>query len=151
MTRSRKILHLDDDQQLLDLVRTRLKPLGYEVISLSDPDQLVARLLETNAQVVLLDINMPNTDGLNLLREIKRHNGGIQVIMLTGMVSMMTLLRSMRWGAEACVFKPIKDFALLESAVSDSFQKLDRWWNALEQLKAMKAVEESTNESAACN
>lgn len=143
MTRSntRTVVHLDDDPAMLSIVKAKLSKSGYEVVSTSDPSQIVKTVLTSNAQVVLLDIDLPNTNGLDILKQIKADNGGIQVIMLTGVVSMMTLLQSMRWGAEACVFKPIKDFDELTDAVGHAFGKLERWWDALDELRRLKNEE----------
>jgi FMN phosphatase YigB (HAD superfamily) len=44
----------------------------------------------------------------------------------------------MRWGAEACVFKPIEDFNELTGHVDEAFKKIDHWWAALKELKALK-------------
>lgn len=136
--RSRTILHLDDDPQILDIVNLKLTKAGYDVISISDPSLLIETLVETHVQVVLLDIEMPGADGLQLLQEIKKHNGGVHVIMITGVVSMLTLLRSMQYGAEACVFKPIREWDKLVELVEGVFKKIDRWWSALEELQSRR-------------
>jgi phenylacetyl-CoA:acceptor oxidoreductase subunit 2 len=78
---------------------------------------LQRELLVRDCRVVLLDIDMPQINGLEALREIKQHDGGIQVIMLTGLVSMNTVLESMRLGAESCLFKPVTDVAPLLDAI----------------------------------
>jgi DNA-binding NtrC family response regulator len=68
------------------------------------------------------------------LRQIKRHDGGIQVILLTGLVSMNTVLDSMRTGAEACLFKPIHDFDELYEVLDAAYAKVGRWWRTLQDL-----------------
>ena len=82
-------------------------------------------------------------DFVDVQQEIKRLDGGIQVIILTGLVSMNTVLQSMRWGAEACLFKPLTDFAPLDSALQSAFVKIDRWWLALQDLTDRKRQETS--------
>lgn len=139
MDRNRLVLHLDDDLSVVRIVAHELKKLGYQVISLQEPERLISVLLETNARVVLLDVDLPGTDGLQLLQRIKQHDGGIQVIMLTGMVSMTTLLQSMRWGAEACVFKPVTDFSRLAAHLAATFAKIDGWWRTLHELSVRRS------------
>jgi DNA-binding NtrC family response regulator len=134
MNQERTILHVDDDPRILRVVRKILEADGYKVISLDDPSQVTKRRLESGARVVLLDIDMPETDGLTVLRDIKCEDGGVQVIMLTGIASMNTILQSMRWGAEACVFKSITDRSFLLSRVNSAFEKIDCWWNTLDEL-----------------
>jgi DNA-binding NtrC family response regulator len=135
----RTILHIDDDPAILRLVAARLKEQGYDVISCGDPSHIEELLLATNARIVLLDITMPNADGLELLKEIKAYDGGVQVIMLTGLVSMNAVLDSLRNGAEALYFKPILNFEPLLEILSDSFRKTDRWRQTLEELRMRRA------------
>ena len=134
----RRVLHVDDDPQILRLVAQRLNQNGYEVISIQEPDRAISTLLDCDCRVVLLDIDMPDISGLELLKRIKSHDGGLQVIMLTSLVSMSTVLESMRWGAEACIFKPLTDFSPLLDAMQASFAKVDRWWDALKDLSQRK-------------
>jgi DNA-binding response OmpR family regulator len=144
MSYRKTILHIDDDPQLTRLVAQYLGPLGYEVTSLNDPEQTLRVLSDSHHRVVLLDIEMPNVNGLTLLQEIKRAYGGSQVIMLTGLVSVQTLLQSHRWGAEYCIFKPLTSGAPLVEAIEAAFRKIDHWWNALEELsKQRRSLEDN--------
>ena len=131
MNTKRIVLHVDDDQAILDLVGMSLRKRGYTVISICDPRIAQATLWESGAQVIILDIEMPGMDGLTLLKEIKQHDAGIKAIMLTGRVSMDTVLDATRLGAEECVFKPIKDLKNVGDAVERCFQNIDSWWDAL--------------------
>jgi len=146
MHQNRTILHVDDDPSLHRLVDKTLSDEGYEVISIDDPTQALRKLLKTGARVVLLDIDMPEVDGLTLLKQIKEQDGGIQVIMLTGLVSMNTVLQSMRWGAEACVFKPLTNMQPLKSAVSAAFNKIESWWKTLHDFNDRKAQDSLSKE-----
>jgi len=82
------------------------------------------------------------TDG-----EIKAYDGGIQVLMLTGVTSMNSLLQSFRFGAEACLFKPLNDYQPLCNALEDTFRKIDRWWDALEELSQRRCQEHAVTMS----
>jgi DNA-binding NtrC family response regulator len=135
------ILHIDDDPQVTRLVAARLRSHGYQVTSLNEPRTALRELMQNQWRVVLLDIDMPGISGLDLLREIKAYDGGIQVIMLTGVVSMNALLQSFRCGAEACLFKPFSDDRPLLDALEDVFRKIDRWWAALEELSQRRCEE----------
>ncbi len=135
----RTILHIDDDPILLRMVAARLKQHGYDVIGCTDPNDAEDLLLATNARICLLDISMPQMDGLELLKQIKRYDGGVQVIMLTGLVCMNAVLDSLRNGAEALYFKPILNFEPLLEILSDSFRKTDRWRHTLEELRLRRA------------
>ena len=133
MSTERTVLHVDDDQAILDLVAKSLRKRGFTVISISDPLTALEVLSKSGARVAILDIDMPGMDGLTLLREIKHRDTGIKTIMLTGMVSMETVLNATRLGAEECVFKPIKDLNSVGDAVERCFQNIDSWWEALRE------------------
>lgn len=132
--RPKNLLHIDDDPDILRLVAAKLQARGYQVHSLDDPCQAQRELLSRDCRVVLLDVDMPTMNGLELLRQIKEYDGGIQVILLTGLVSMNTVLESMRMGAEACLFKPICDFDQLYHTLDATYAKVDRWWRTLQDL-----------------
>ena len=140
MERNRTVLHIDDDPAILRIVSQALKAEECEVVSLSDPTLALQELRKTGARTVVLDIDMPQMDGLTLLKKIKDYDGGIQVIMLTGLVTMDSVLKSLRLGAEACLFKPLHDFQPLRNAVEASFEKIDYWWATLHELKERKSV-----------
>lgn len=125
------VLHVDDDPSILALVSRKLETHGVKVVSITDPNKAIRTLLETGARVVLLDIDMPKKDGLTLLREIKKLDAGIQVIMCTGMVSINTVLCATALGAETCIFKPIVNLNEITEAIDRAFEKIDRWWIAL--------------------
>ena len=140
MSEKRTVLHIDDDPAILRLVAGRLAKEGYEVVSCSNPVDVETLLLESNARVCLLDISMPQADGLEVLKQIKRYDGGVQVVMLTGLVSMNAVLDSLRNGAEALHFKPILDFEPLLEILTDCFRKTDRWRETLEELRLRRAL-----------
>ena len=131
---NRTILHVDDDPQITRIVAAQLNAHGYRVTKLHDPLEALDAIMRSQYRLVLLDIDMPGLNGLDLLRQIKAFDGGIQALMLTGVVSMSVVLQSLRIGAEACFFKPIKDYGPLLEAVESTFAKIDRWWNTLEEL-----------------
>jgi DNA-binding response OmpR family regulator len=134
MNYRKTILHVDDDPQLTRLVAQYLRPRGYEVSSLNDPAETLQLLGEQYHRLVLLDIDMPKVNGVDLLRQIKQAYGGSQIIMLTGQVSTQSLLQSYRWGAEYCIFKPLTSITPLLEAVEAVFAKIDHWWRALEEV-----------------
>lgn len=131
---TRTILHVDDDPAVLRVVKHHLEKLGFEVVSVSEPAAAVDKLLNSDIRVVLLDVDMPGTSGIEMLREIKRIDGGVQVVMLTGVTTMQCLMNAFHGGADACFFKPIDDYQPLASALTGAFQKIEHWRSALVRL-----------------
>jgi len=134
MSYDHTILHVDDDPQVTREIAAILRENGLNVHSLNDPRQAMHELIRHQFRLVLLDIGMPFYSGMELLREIKANDGGVQVIMLSEPVTLNTALQSLRWGAEACFFKPLEDPSILLEAIEDVWWKLDRWWRTMEQL-----------------
>lgn len=134
------ILHVDDDYSILRFVNKFLTSQGYKVVSTAHPTEALSKLAECRAQIVILDIDMPEKDGMTLLREIKQLNAGTLVIMCTGMVSINTLLRATFLGAETCVFKPINDIDRLRNAVDRASERIDqRWFDMQEWVERNKS------------
>jgi DNA-binding response OmpR family regulator len=146
MSYRKTLLHVDDDPLFTQIVARRLSALGYEVASHNDSAKALEALSSSHHHVVLLDIDMPNIDGLELLRRIKTQYGGTQVIMLTGQVSLQSLLQSYRWGAEYCVFKPLESMEPLVEVIEAVFRKIDHWWTALERLGSQRRAMRSSSE-----
>jgi DNA-binding NtrC family response regulator len=85
---------------------------------------------------------MPNVDGIELMRRIKEFDGGIQVIMLTGLVTLSNAMAAFRRGAEACYFKPLESIDDLCVSIDATFQKIEHWWKALNNLsRQRRAIE----------
>jgi DNA-binding NtrC family response regulator len=137
----RVILHVDDDRLMTEIIRERLDAHGYRVIPINDPTSIIDVLVRNNCRVVLLDVQMPQANGLEVLSQIKQYDGGVLVIMLTGLVSMTSVLESMRRGAEACFFKPLHDIEPLVQSLDSAFQKIDHWWNTLQDLTSRRRDE----------
>jgi len=143
------VLHVDDDPAIRNIVRVTLQKRGYTVVSIGDPEMALSALAECAARVVILDIDMPGKDGLTLLREIKSRDSGIQVVMLTGMVSIGTILQSTGLGAQSCVFKPVDDLDKIGDAVDRCFASIESWWDALREWMERKnafQIESSNDE-----
>jgi len=132
-----KILVVDDEKDITDLLVRHFSFKGYDIVGVNDPRAALKMIEEENFNIVISDIVMPGLDGLELLRRIKDYNGGIQVIMITGYVTMNHILTAMRRGAETVLFKPLKDLDKLEEAVNQCVARLRMWQKILKELGAM--------------
>ncbi|MBI3357224.1 MAG: response regulator [Nitrospirae bacterium] len=79
-----RILVIDDESSMLDLLRTVLTGKGHEVVTASRGKTGVARYKEDRPRVTLLDLKMPDMNGIDVLREIRGFDPDAQVIILTG-------------------------------------------------------------------
>ncbi len=104
-----KILAVDDDPALLMLLQTLLLPAGMQVIPLATPTQFWAQLLQTQPDLVLLDIEMPDINGFELCRMIRNDPqwNWLPVLVLTAHTDPDTLYRTFEAGADDYITKPI--------------------------------------------
>lgn len=107
-----KILVVDDDDGVRELLEEFLQKTGYKVITAGSGEEALNKMKEGPA-IVLLDIMMPDMDGLMVLDRIKQMAPSTEVIMVTGLAQQAVGLDSFGRGAFEFVTKPI-DFKHLE-------------------------------------
>ena len=109
----KKILVVDDEQQLALAVKIRLQSVGYQVTTANDGRQGLELIQQERPDLVILDVLMPNMDGYSCLREINARfgRGNIAVIVLTARDRMKDLFELE--GIEDYVIKPFDHEDLL--------------------------------------
>lgn len=113
----------------------------FEVETSERAHDALLRLKERQFEVVLLDIRMPEMDGIRLLEEIRKSDKEISVIMLTGYGTLATAQQALVWGANQYLRKP-PDIHELIRVVRDSYQStLERRQKARMVLEATKLTE----------
>lgn len=107
MKKRGKIFVADDDSLIVSMLSRALRNEGYEVRSESADFRNIVEVIETwSADVVLLDIRVPGTSGIEILGEMKSHGTSAQVIMLTSDDNLETAVRCMKLGAADYLTKP---------------------------------------------
>jgi two-component system response regulator CpxR len=101
-----KVLLVDDEEQFVEVLAERLEARGFRVQTALSGDQGLATLQEQEADVVILDVQMPGMDGVETLREIKRIKPLIEVIMLTGHATIESGIQGLKLGAYDYLMKP---------------------------------------------
>jgi DNA-binding response OmpR family regulator len=112
---AKSILFVDDDPDLREIVSDQLTASGYDVDAADDGEMAIDKLQEKQYEVVLLDITMPNKNGMDVLRFTKERGLGCKVIMLTGMVGLSVAIESIKLGAADYITKPYNMDYLLAS------------------------------------
>ena len=106
-----RILIVEDDSNLLDRLSQALKDQRYDVETASDGDLGMEKLFDRVYDLVLLDIMLPKTDGLTILKEIREAKIKTPVIMLTARVTVEDKIQGLDHGADDYLAKP---FAISE-------------------------------------
>lgn len=105
MDGNEKILIIDDEIGPREAMRMILKD-RYDVRTASGGREGLARLSEVRADLVILDIKMPDMDGIAVLREIKKVHNDTEVVLVTAYASLETAQSAIRYGAFEYLIKP---------------------------------------------
>ena len=111
-----KILIIEDDEKLRNELETFLNKNGFTATSLKKFDNAVEDILNEKADLLLLDINLPYTDGEFICKEIRKISN-VPIIMVTSRDSEMDELLSLNYGADQYVTKPYNIQILLAKIV----------------------------------
>ena len=106
-TQSQRILVVDDDEFILDIVSEVLINAGFEVKTFVEGQSVITFLADNSADLLILDIRLPGLNGYQVLREIRKLRG-IPVIMLTGVTEPEAVVTSLELGAVDFVRKPFQ-------------------------------------------
>jgi len=101
-----RILIVDDDRAICDYMQTLLERDGYKVKVMSDPTGVTAELKREEYHLVILDLMMPKRDGIEVLRDIRKHDKDLAVVIFTGYPNLDTAVASMKLDAVDYVKKP---------------------------------------------
>ena len=116
MKRGRHMNHsiyiADDEKNIRDLIKSFLESDGYEVSAFETGDELKAVFDEKPADLVILDIMMPGTDGLTLCRKL-REESSVPIIILTAKDSEYDYVQGITIGSDDYLTKPFRPTALL--------------------------------------
>ena len=108
-----RILVVDDEKESCCLLEEFLRSKGYEVFWTLSSQEAIRLVKRERPHLVLLDIRMPEQDGVSLLSEIKKIDREIAVIMVTAVKEEETAKEAMKRGADGYITKPI-DLEYLE-------------------------------------
>jgi len=110
-----KVMVVDDTEAVRDLVGTMLQRSGYEPVLKSNAAQLLASFSEAQPDVILLDLGLPDGDGMDLLPQIKKQWPGTEVIVLTGQAAYDKAVEAVKRGAYDFQSKPFDQKIMLLS------------------------------------
>ena len=107
-----RILIIEDDEKLREELKIFLNKNGYEATALTTFDNTINDILKINPDLILLDINLPNTDGEYICKEIRKKSN-MPIIIVTSRDNEIDELLSLNYGADQYVTKPFNIQILL--------------------------------------
>lgn len=120
----RKVIIVDDDAEIRGLVQEFMEGQELETVTLADGGNVVATAIKEQPDIIILDINLPDVDGLEVLRQLKERpiTSFIPVVMLTGKTSSDSQIKGLMTGADDYVTKPF-DLNVLYARVVNALRR----------------------------
>ena len=118
-----KILLIDDEQAILKTLNLFLSDKGHDVYIAQTGNEGLALFYQENPDLVVLDIRLPDSDGLDILRQMQEEETLSKVIMITAFQDMETAIQAMKTGAYDYIRKPL-DIDEIETSIDRALQVL---------------------------
>ena len=123
-----RILAIDDEQNIRHLIQSEFSLEGFSVTTAGSGEEGLKLFDRHQFDVVILDVNLPKTNGIEILKCLKQKSPHIEVIMITGYGGIKSAVESIKLGARDYVTKPFKldeILALTKQAVKESCEHPD--------------------------
>ena len=111
-----RILVVDDEVEQCNILKKFLSLKGYEVHTATSGSAAIDKVKEIRPHIVLLDIRMPEMGGIEVLKEIKKVDPAVGVIMVSGVTDHEEAKKTLELGAYDYITKPV-DFDYLETVL----------------------------------
>jgi len=121
---SEKVLLVDDETDFLDVMSERMKSRGIEVSTSTSAKEALKLTQDENYDAVVLDLMMPEMDGIEALSALKEKHPELQIILLTGHGTVEKGIQAMKLGAMDFLEKPIDMNTLTEKIHKAKAQKM---------------------------
>ncbi|MBI4847099.1 MAG: sigma-54-dependent Fis family transcriptional regulator [Nitrospirae bacterium] len=132
---SEKILVVDDDSNLLEVLRMRLESANYEVVTALKEDDAVQAVREHTFDLAIIDLQLAERDGISVMKDVHQINPEIPVLILTAYGSIESAVEAMRKGAYSYLTKPFEPQELLQQI--DEALESGRLTSEIKKLKGL--------------
>jgi CheY-like chemotaxis protein len=115
MVMSYKVLFIDDDKMLADTFSMIIEAEGYEGLQANTGNEGIELVKNELPDQVFIDVNMPDINGIELVRIIKDLHASCKIIMITGLLDKEIINKAMEEGASGFLVKPVDPLTLIKS------------------------------------
>jgi len=117
------ILCIDDELLILEIISDYLSDMGYDVLKAANGREGLALFREHHPHAVLVDLRMPQVDGLEVLSRVTELSPETPVVVVSGTGNIRDVIEALRTGAWDYIMKPIEDMRMLALAVEKSLER----------------------------
>ncbi len=121
---SEKVLLVDDEQEFLEIMSERMRARGMIVTTTGSADQALSIIEKESFDAIIMDFQMPEMDGMEALKAIKKKKPELQIILLTGYATVEKTVEAMKIGATDFLEKPADLEALVEKIKNAKTEKM---------------------------
>ena len=107
MSENKTVVLVEDDPIVTASLSERLTEAGYSVADFASADQALQKLASLSPQVIITDVRLPGTDGIDFLKQLKRQYDSVSVIVMTAYATVSDAVAAMKLGAADYLPKPI--------------------------------------------
>ena len=131
---------IDDDMSMLKAIGRLLESEDYSVEMFTGAREFLARAPHTGPSCVILDLNLPGLNGLELQRALAERGLGEQIIFITGGASVPTCVEAMKAGAVDYLSKPFRDEDLLCALAQALTRSSEQWLQSSQRKKVCESL-----------
>ena len=117
-----RILVVDDDHNVLKVIRMRLEAEGFQIVTASDAEKAVAEATSEIFDLALVDLKLSEKDGIQLMEELHQINAELPIIILTAYGTIQSAVEAMSKGAHSYITKPF-DYRELLLQINNCLEK----------------------------
>jgi len=118
-----RLLIIDDDMIIRSSIRAYMEDYGFTVLEAEDGETGLACYERESLDVILVDLRMPNVDGLDVLAHVSKDNPNMPILVISGTGNIQDAIEALRCGAWDFITKPVTDLAILKHAVDKSMER----------------------------
>lgn len=129
-----KILIVSEQDELLETIKNLLETEKYEVETTYRATEALEKVKSNKYHIVLIETDISDMDGIELLKQIKSYDALTQIIMMTEHSTMDKILSSLEYGANDYIMNPLKRLEEVAKIIKYSIEKLERWRTSIIEI-----------------
>ena len=145
--RPARILTIDDEALVREILTAYLEDSGFEVIQAGDGQTGIDLIGRELPDLVLCDLRMPGMDGLQVLATVTRDFPELPILVVSGLGGMSDAIQALKLGAWDYVTKPIEDMAVLEHAINHALERARLRRENREHREHLEAINEQLQQT----